>query len=323
MPPLNGEINIALENGDFVLLLAYGEGDQCRLIGTVRDERAEHPEHLTFATSATRRIDSLGVSVDKVNWFSTYRVHHRVADDFRRRARLPAGRRRPHPQPGRRAGHEHRHRRRHQPGLETGRRAQGPGAPTACSTATRPNASAFARRLVDTTDRLFSFVTTDGNFADFVRTRIAPRLMGVAYQVGTVRALMFRTISQTMLHYRASPLSEGAAGKVNGGDRLPWTGAIAGAPDNYAALPAIGWQVQVYGTATTALKAACERHAIALRELDWSDDYRHAGLARDAVYLLRPDSYVALADPQGWSETLERYLASRALTLTRELGVAA
>ena len=317
-----GEIHIALENGDFVLLLAYGEGDQYRLIGTVRDERAEHPEHLTFDDVGHKALHSLGVTVDKVNWFSTYRVHHRVADVFRDKRAFLLGD----------AAHVH---------SPAGGQGMNTGILDAINLAWKLAAvlkgqaadslldsyqaerQAFARRLVDTTDRLFSFVTTEGNFADFVKTRIAPALMGVAYQVDTVRELMFRTISQTMLHYRASPLSEGAAGEVQGGDRLPWTGAIAGAPDNYAALPAIGWQVQVYGTATTALKAACERHAIALREFAWSDDYRHAGLARDAAYLLRPDSYVALADPQGWSETLERYLASRALTLTRELGVAA
>ena len=32
----------------------------------------------------------------------------------------------------------------------------------------------FARRLVSTTDRAFSFVTADGRIADLVRTRVAP-----------------------------------------------------------------------------------------------------------------------------------------------------
>ena len=33
---------------------------------------------------------------------------------------------------------------------------------------------------------------------------------------------MFRTISQTAVNYRGSSLSEGRAGAVHGGDRLPW-----------------------------------------------------------------------------------------------------
>ncbi len=32
----------------------------------------------------------------------------------------------------------------------------------------------FARRLVATTDRVFSFATAEGQVADFIRTRIAP-----------------------------------------------------------------------------------------------------------------------------------------------------
>ena len=35
----------------------------------------------------------------------------------------------------------------------------------------------FARRLVATTDRVFSFATADGRIADIVRTRIAPVLI--------------------------------------------------------------------------------------------------------------------------------------------------
>ena len=36
---------------------------------------------------------------------------------------------------------------------------------------------------------------------------------------------MFRTVSQTSVNYRGSSLSEGRAGAVHGGDRLPWVSA--------------------------------------------------------------------------------------------------
>ena len=32
---------------------------------------------------STRVIDWMRLDVERVNWFSTYRVHHRVADRFR------------------------------------------------------------------------------------------------------------------------------------------------------------------------------------------------------------------------------------------------
>jgi hypothetical protein len=38
---------------------------------------------------------------------------------------------------------------------------------------------------------------------------------------------------------------------------------------------------------------------------------RRAGLARNAGYLVRPDGYVALADPEASAITLVRYLDDR------------
>ena len=60
-----------------------GEG-KARLIGTVRDERADRADTLTFKDVSDRAIDHLKVQVKKVNWFSTYHVHHRVAQHFRK-----------------------------------------------------------------------------------------------------------------------------------------------------------------------------------------------------------------------------------------------
>ena len=40
---------------------------------------------------------------------------------------------------------------------------------------------------------------------------------------------------------------------------------------------------------------------------DWRSEYEAAGLARDALYLLRPDTYVALADGSGAVDALDRY----------------
>ncbi|MEH2449601.1 MAG: FAD-dependent monooxygenase [Nostoc sp.] len=119
---------------------------------------------------------------------------------------------------------------------------------------------AFARKLVDTTDRLFTFITADGNFADFIRTRVAPTFASLAYKFDAPREFMFRMISQTALSYHESELSEGVAGKVRGGDRLPWVSLPDS--DNYESLSAIGWQVHVYGAAKPDLKAWCDEKKV-------------------------------------------------------------
>nr|WP_281032540.1 FAD-dependent monooxygenase [Phyllobacterium leguminum] len=175
---------------------------------------------------------------------------------------------------------------------------------------------AFARKLVETTDRAFTFVTAQGSFAEFVRTRIAPLFMKVVYSFEAAREMMFRIVSQTMISYPESPLSVGTAGKVSGGDRLPFVrldGTDNDGTDNFEPLPKIGWQLHVYGEAKPELAAWCEKRGVVLRVFGWNERYAEAGLQRDAAYLLRPDTYVAVAEPSADAATLENYFRERGL----------
>ena len=308
-----GEAHIAFDRSDFVLLLCYGEKNQYRLIGTVRDERAEHPDHLTFADVGHDAINGLNLQITEVNWFSSYRVHHRVTDHFRRGRAFLLGD----------AAHVH------SPaggqGMNTGildannlawklAAVLKGKAPDALLDSYQTERQAFARKLVETTDKLFTLVTAQGGFADFVRTRIAPAVASVAYKRESVREYLFRVVSQTRLDYRDSPLSQGKAGEVQGGDRLPWLpGAVA---DNYTSLTAIDWHVHVYGEANVDLADWCAKQGIALHVFAWDPAYAKAGVARNATYLLRPDTYVALADLEGDLSTLRRYFETHGIVLS-------
>jgi hypothetical protein len=170
---------------------------------------------------------------------------------------------------------------------------------------------AFARKLVETTDRVFSFVIAEGGFADFVRTRIAPLFASAAYGIDPIRSFMFRVLSQMGIHYPDSPLSAGHAGHVRGGDRLPWTGH--GGPDNHEPLSSMAWQVHVYGAVPPGLETWCAGRGVALYRYDWCDACQAAGLARDAAYLVRPDTYVALVDRAADRDTLEAYFTTRGI----------
>jgi hypothetical protein len=63
----------------------------------------------------------------------------------------------------------------------------------------------------------------------------------------------------------------------------------------------------VYGRASDELENWCHRTGLALRVLSWERAHENAGLQRDALYLLRPDGYVALADGNGRPEVLQQY----------------
>lgn len=308
-PAANGEVHVALEQADFVALLAYGQQRQGRLIGTVRDER-EEAETLSFADISHRAIDSLRLDIGRVNWFSTYRVHHRVTGHYRRGRAFLLGD----------AAHIH------SPaggqGMNTGigdainlawklaAVLQGQ-APDSLLDSYEAERLPFARRLVATTDRAFTLVSAEGAMADLVRTRLAPVLAAAAFRTGPVREAMFRVLSQTGIHYRAGPLSQGMAGRVRGGDRLPWVSWEG--RDNFAPLRRIGWQVHVHGAAREGLRRWCEDNGVPLHVFGWHPRHGKAGFARDAAYLVRPDTYVALADPQAEAASLERYFSERAM----------
>jgi hypothetical protein len=256
-----------------------------------------------------RATARLGVTVQRVNWFSTYRVHHRVADRWRRGRAFLLGD----------AAHIH---------SPVGGQGMNTGIGDAVNLAWKLAAVlggrvderlldsyeseriAFARRLVATTDRAFTFVTRDGPIARAVRLGLVPRVVPRLTGRDDVRRFMFRVVSQTQLHYRNSPLSDGRAGSVHGGDRLPWL--PLGAADNFTALQSLDWQLHVYGQPRPELSAAAAERGLPLHTFP-AADLGNTGLQRDAAYLIRPDGYVALADPAGSANTLARYLETRGL----------
>jgi len=309
-PSVDGELHVDLDEADFLAVFPLAGEGRARLIGTVRDERAEHPEDLKFEDVSAQAIAHMKVEVRMVNWFSTYHVHHRVTDHFRKGRAFLLGD----------AAHIH---------SPAGGQGMNTGIGDAINLAWKlawvlsgratdalldsyeAERIGFARRLVASTDRAFGFATADGPVAEFVRTRLAPLVIPSVMLIEPLREFMFRTISQITLNYRGSPLSVGRTGDVQAGDRLPWTPAST--PQEAAALAEMGWQVQVYGQAPDALAAWSRAQGVPLHVFAFRDDHRRVGIARDAAYLLRPDTYLALADPRADPATLERYFADRGI----------
>jgi len=309
---VNGELHVALDTTDFLAMFPLkGEG-RARLIGTIRDEGEQQRENLSWNDVSKRVFEWIRIDVERVNWFSTYRVHRRVADHFRKGRAFLLGD----------AAHVH------SPvggqGMNTGiGDAVNLSWKFAAALHGRTNASlldsyeperiAFARRLVATTDRAFTSVTSSGAIARLVRLHIVPLVIPLLFAFQGIRRLMFRTISQTAVNYRGSSLSEGKAGTVHGGDRLPWmkmnlNGVDA---DNFAPLTALDWQVHVYGDALPEIRAVCDARKLPLHAFPWRPEMSRAGLRRNALYLVRPDGYVALADADASVAAVVSYLDTR------------
>ena len=310
-PAMDGELHADLDEADFLAVFPMKGQGKARLVGTVRDER-EHGDQLKFADVSDRAIRNMKLEVTKVNWFSTYQVHHRVTDHFRDRRVFLLGD----------AAHIH---------SPAGGQGMNTGLGDAINLAWKLSAviagkaadklletyelerMPFARTLVATTDRAFTLATAEGRIADFVRTRLVPAVMPTLFKFAAARKFMFRAISQATIEYRDSPLSRGAAGSIKGGDRLPWA-PVPGA-DNFDSLREPRWQIHIYGTVRQDVSAWCDSHDIPLHQYAWHAKHAAAGFAKDALYLIRPDAYVALADPRQASASLDHYLAEQQISV--------
>ena len=293
-PAVDGEIHVDIEDADFIAVFPLKAGGHVRLIGPLAADGTPAGREMTFDDIAKSAVSHLDLEMGRPNWFSTYHVHHRVASRFRDRRVFLLGD----------AAHIH---------SPVGGQGMNTGIGDAVNLAWKlaavirdgwndrvlatyePERIAFARRLVATTDRAFTFVTKRGRLARVVRTRVAPTVLSAAFRLPAMRRLMFRTVSQTVINYRDSALSSGEAGDIKGGDRLPWV-TFADGSDNWKTLESVAWQAHVYGEATAIVREACDAAHVPLHVFPWNREAEEKGLSRGAAYVVRPDGYVGMAN---------------------------
>lgn len=298
-------MNLCVTGQDFCIVIPLRRPGEARLIGLVPDGVAADEVRFDDVEPAVAR--NTGLTVTRVRWFSTYRVHHRVSDRFRDRRAFLLGD----------AAHLH---------SPVGGQGMNTGLGDAANLAWKLAAVlakradpaildtyeaeriTFARRLVNTTDRLFRLVTDPGLLGRGWRRLVMAHALPLALKLPPASGTMFRLISQTRIAYPDSPLSRGRAGGVRAGDRLPWVEAEGARPDNHEALGALDWQLHVYGEASRAVRDSAKTHGLPLHVFDWSEEAGRKGLRRDALYLVRPDGYVGLADAEGDPRTLAAYV---------------
>jgi 2-polyprenyl-6-methoxyphenol hydroxylase-like FAD-dependent oxidoreductase len=291
---VEGELNLCLEDDRFYAYFPMPGRDHYRIVGLVPDELAEGTQELGFEDVRADVEGHFPARVQDVSWFATYHVHHRVTHTWRAGRVFLAG------------DAAHLHSPAGGQGMNTGLGdavnlawklaavLRGEADPALLDTYQAERAP-FARTLVATTDRAFALVVSPSRLARTVRTRLVPRLVALATRLPAVRRLAFRTISQTRIRYPDSPLSAGRAGRVRGGDRLPWV-PLADGSSNFEPLTARRWQVHVHGTPGAELEAWCARHDLPLEVFPFTREATgRTGLAEDAVYLVRPDGHVGLA----------------------------
>lgn len=280
-PALNGELHASLDEAEFMAIFPLKQRGHARLIGSIRDNNQD--AKLEWSDINPRLFKEMDINVDKVHWFSTYHVHHRVAAHFQEGRVFLLGD----------AGHIH------SPvggqGMNTGigdainlawklgSVLKGKATPEILKTY-ETERIAFARQLVATTDQAFHFVSSRGHFARFVRMVIAPLVLPVIFKFRLFQKMAYRTVSQTRITYRNNIAASG----VQKGDRLPWIESV----DNFAPLKSLSWQVHIYGDREKALEKFKAVSELAIHVFPWNEEMGKKGLQKDRAYLIRPDGYV-------------------------------
>ncbi len=252
-----------------------------------------------------------------MNWFSTYRVHHRVAHSFRTGRVFLLGD----------AAHVH------SPvggqGMNTGigdavnlawklAAVLGGGAAESCSTRYERERIGFARRLVATTDRIFTLVTAQGSVARLCPHQARPSARASAVSLARGARLVVpdrvadrRPVSQQPALRRARPDRSREAIACPGFKPRPTRITLHRSKS-------LAWQVHVYGEPRRETVDACRDLGLPIHSFAWVPEMKGTGFQRGALYLVRPDGYVALADTDGGPDRLRRYLATIGLTLGPE-----
>lgn len=282
-----------------------------RIVGTFAEEFAKDEGDILYEEieAQIKQDTELGERLDitKVHWFSVYKVHSRRVNKFSNGRCFLAG------------DSAHIHTPAGAQGMNTGIQ-DGYNLAWKLAAVLRGKAtlslletydeerSANAKRLLQTTDRVFDFGASEEAFLAFFRTKIFPYIANFALHFDAVKRFIFPLVSQTGINYRKSSLShERGFFKVKAGDRLPYF-TVENA-SIYEKLTAPKFHLLTFYDG--------ENKAPAIGEDDFLDSFEIPlypniaelfGASKTFSVLLRPDNYVGLITEDLSGEDARAYL---------------
>lgn len=295
--PVVAAVNAIFGFDAFALAFPMQGTNRWRLVGNLPEYKDDLDREVEFEQVAAKftQLARVPLTITKLQWFSTYKVHTRHAETFSKGRCFLAGD----------AAHVH---------TPAGGQGMNTGiqdaynlawklalvitgkAGTALLDSYNEERLANAKRLLKTTDRAFDFIAGEHWYTQFLRNHIFPGLASFITQFSAAKEFIFPTLSQIAINYRGSSLSQHPGERefcVKVGDRLPYF--LVNGVSIYDRLLAPKFHLIIFSN-TESLDFQFDRtHADLIDTIALPLDREIVdifGTDRAFMVLLRPDGYI-------------------------------
>ncbi len=276
-----------------------------RIIGTVPlSLNDRHDIGFNDLEKVIKETVGFPMEIEKVNWFSVYKLHHRSVEVFNKGNYFLAGD----------AAHIH---------SPAGGQGMNTGLQDAYNLTWKlalvikniageklletynEERLPFARWLLKFTDRFFGIMTSSNRVISWIRSNILPTLLKFVFKKTFIRPIMFRTLSQIQWSYEDCSISQNRSVqklKFTAGDRLPYV--LINKEAVYKLITEPAFHLLIIGDSKTAFNSTEFVKTISLGIEEW----KAFGVTKPLYILVRPDNYIGLIADELNEEILNKYL---------------